>query len=95
VGWWGVASRSSAAEREHGGWQHELEQGGLAASSGAGATGASDARRRQPYRVGQGTKVGRRHVGPMATVLGLNPVNRVKNSSNRIEFKFETRSNFF
>jgi hypothetical protein len=32
--------------------------------------------------------------GPEATVLGLNPVSRVKHRSNEIEFKFNTRSNF-
>jgi hypothetical protein len=32
--------------------------------------------------------------GSEATVLGLNPVNQVKNHSNEIEFKFKTRLNF-
>jgi hypothetical protein len=50
-----------------------------------------DARRRRD--LGRGKRVV--DAWALATVPDLNTVNRVKNHSNEIEFKFRTRSNFF
>jgi hypothetical protein len=83
---------------------HHVERGRRGGSSGMGLDARTGRRRRGHGCSGSGT---RRHATQWkdrggevltsrleATMVGLNPGNRVKNHSNEIEFKFETRSNF-
>jgi hypothetical protein len=72
----GLASRGATRRKgsEGGSWQRVLERGGPSDQQRRKSGGCG----RRPYHTRQGRKAGHQHVGPVATVLGLNLVNRVK-----------------